>query len=99
MNILDFYSHDRKTDNAATKTCAGKTLSFIKVHQICNVALGHEHKLLRPSGVNAPKLLTNWFWWVGSVVCRFYFLGTSSKGSSLLRFPTLYKKRSTMYCY
>ena len=27
---------------------------------------------LNHSGVNAPRLLGNWFWQVGSVACRFY---------------------------
>ncbi len=47
------------------------------------------YKLLRPSGVNAPGLLGNWFWRVGLVACRFYCLEASPKGSSLERFLTL----------
>ena len=40
-------------------------------------------------GVNAPGLLGNWFWQVGSVAHRFYCLEMSPKGSSLEMFPTL----------
>ncbi len=29
--------------------------------------LGHDDKLLRPLGVNAPGLLGNWFWRVGLI--------------------------------
>uniref|UniRef100_A0A2N9GWX1 Chromatin-remodeling complex ATPase n=2 Tax=Fagaceae TaxID=3503 RepID=A0A2N9GWX1_FAGSY len=34
----------------------------------------HEHKLLSLLGVNAPRLLGNWFWRVKSVASRFYCL-------------------------
>lgn len=44
-------------------------------------------------GVNAPELQDNWFWQVGSVACRFYWLEASPMGSSLERFPMLSKKR------
>ncbi len=58
------------------------------------VAPGHEYKLLNPLGVNAPGLLDNWFWRVGLVARRFYYLEASPKGSSLERFPTLSKKKA-----
>ena len=37
-------------------------------------------------GMIAPRLPSNWFWWVGSVVHRFYCLEASPKGSYLERF-------------
>ena len=53
-------------------------------------APGHEHKLLSPSRVNATGLPNNWFW------RRFYCLEASPKGSSLIRFLTLKKKKKLM---
>lgn len=54
---------------------------------IC-IAPGHEHeyKLLSLLGMNDPGLSDYWFWWVGSVVRKFYWLEASLKGSSLERF-------------
>ena len=49
--------------------------------------------MLNLSGVNALRLPGNWFWWVGSVALRLYYLEASLKGSSLERFPTLSKKK------
>jgi hypothetical protein len=43
--------------------------------------------------VNAHRLPDNWFSRVGSVVCGFYCLEVSLKGSSLERFPMLSKKK------
>ena len=49
--------------------------------------------MLNLSGVNALRLPGNWFWQVGSVALRLYYLEASLKGSSLERFPTLSKKK------
>ena len=68
---------------------------------------GQEDKLLSPSGViwgrKAGSIPTkkwssglpgNWFWWVASVVHRFYYwLKASPKGSSLERFLRYQKKK------
>ena len=68
-------------------------------------ALGHKHKLLSPLGVNVLGLLGNWFWRVGSIACRSYYLEASLKSSSLERFSTLSKKKKevmetcTCSCY
>ena len=54
---------------------------------------GFMHKLLSPSGANAPGLPGNWSWQVRSVARRFYWLEVCLKGSSSLeRFPMLSKK-------
>ena len=50
-------------------------------------------------GLNALGLPSNWFWWVGSVTCRFYCLEASPKCSSLERFPTLSKKKCMYVCF
>uniref|UniRef100_A0A2N9FZ37 poly(A)-specific ribonuclease n=1 Tax=Fagus sylvatica TaxID=28930 RepID=A0A2N9FZ37_FAGSY len=46
----------------------------------------HKYKLFSPSGVNAPGLPGNWFWWAGLVARGFYCLEASPKGSSLERY-------------
>lgn len=51
------------SDNRHFSRNLGRLLQFL-----------HEHKLFHPSGMNAPGLLSNCFWQVGSVTCRFYCL-------------------------
>ena len=50
----------------------------------------HEHKLLSQLRVNAPRSPSNWFYWVGLVASRFYWLKVSPKSSSIERFPMLF---------
>lgn len=41
--------------------------------------------------VNAPELHGNWFWQVGLVARKFYWLEVNPKDSPSKRFPTLSK--------
>ena len=61
-------------------------------------ALGHEYKLLNALRVNAPWLLNNWFWWVGSIACRFYWVEASPKGYSLKSSVCCGKKELVEFC-
>jgi hypothetical protein len=50
--------------------------------------------------VDAHGLPGNWFWRVGSIARWFYCLKASPKGSSVERFPMLYKKNELSFiCY
>ena len=61
-------------------------------------APGHEYKLLNSLRVNAPWLLNNWFWWVGSIACRFYWVEASPKGYSLKSSVFCGKKELVEFC-
>lgn len=58
-------------------------LSFSSLKLYFWHALGHEHKLHRPSGVNAPHITRRLVLAVELVARRFYELGASPKGSSI----------------
>ena len=60
-------------DRSICTSLAVEITSFLE-HDMSIAALGHEYKLLSPLGMNAPGLLGNLFWRVGSVACKFYCL-------------------------
>nr|XP_023915749.1 uncharacterized protein LOC112027303 [Quercus suber] len=46
---------------------------------VCVYAPGHEHKLLSPSGVNAPELPCNWWFWQVGLVIRSVLLARAKE--------------------
>lgn len=69
-------------------------LSFSSLKLYFWHALGHEHKLHRPSGVNASHITRRLVLAVELVARRFYELGASPKGSSIKRLNSKLKKKS-----
>ena len=81
---ITFLTRNRLSTLRKPKLIINRNLrQFLTTNQLV-----HEHKSLSQSGVNAPRLPSNWFWQAGLVVCRFYQLKVSPKCSSLERFPT-----------